>query len=599
MIISPCCDNPNEQRLAIYACHSPFQSADWCVTHGKTDKSLAPVELTGDDERSIVSVASCNKCPYREQAISPSSVPLTQSEVKTSRAHTEWQRLRNRRNPSPDIRQVLTINVMAHGYGDAITAAWIAEGAKLSNRRMRMCASGDKAELLRILGQDVIAPNDGCTGYHTAGPEYVAHGHSVGSPPVQVFRARRLGITDDPRRPTVAIPDEAVEWSKSFQADVLLYPHCTQLSRTWPHEHWRALYQSLKDAGLTMRIIGNNDNRWSDCPEWMGPVRWVHQAALMKSAKLIVGNDSGPAHLAGTMNRPTLALLGRTTDAVFSIYPSVRCLSAERRVVPCAGCWGGWGYNSAVCEKRCAAIASITPETVMAEIRDMLQPVPVSRIGIAVACWGDYWERFGNDFVASMEMLNPRPADVVVVTDQPITCPDFIRVIRPKSSVQLWDWFNEAVEECAAEWVIVPGIDDVYFVNALADVVLEGDAIAMGLLELGRSHATPGQSHWDTSILADNAPDAWYPLICRREVFLRFPWRRAINPDSLQLLEMRKAGIDMRFDSRPRFDHRRHPTAHSAVERPDGKAQIADMKRWLRHGNVPTGADWPPTGVSS
>lgn len=505
-----------------------------------------------------------------------------------------WEELRNRRKPQSGIGEVVTINVDTHGYGDAITASWIAEGSKESARRLRLCATGERAELIRMLGQEPITPDGGCASFHTAGPEYIGS-QPVGAPPVAVFRARRLGIESDPKRPSVTIPQEATDWAQLNKADVLLYPHCTEGSRTWPHDYWVQLHKRLREAGYSVRIFGMPDHKWNDCPDWQSSIPWLRNAALMKMAKLVIGNDSGPMHLAGTLNTPGLALLGRTTDAVFSLYPSVRCLSAERRQVPCAGCWGGWGYNREVCNRQCAALASISVDRVFQEAQHFLTASNVSSpIAFAVACWGDYWDKFGNSFIGSMEGMNPRPSEIVVVTDQDIACPDWIRVVRPKSDVKMWDWFNEAVEACQSEWVIVPGIDDVYFAHALADVTLEGDAIAMGLMENGRIHASPGRSHWDHHVLGSNTTDAWYPMIFRRETYLRFPWRRVINPDSHQLLEMRKARIDMRFDPRPRFEHRRHVTAHSAVESPVGREQINEMKRLLNNGIVTPGIEWPP-----
>ena len=93
----------------------------------------------------------------------------------------------------------------------------------------------------------------------------------------------------------------------------------------------------------------------------------------MARSRLIVGVDSGPVHLSGTMDLPSVALLGRTTDAVFAMYPSVTCVSAVRSEVPCAGCWSGWGYDKSICEVECKALKSITPERVCEIIEDKLK----------------------------------------------------------------------------------------------------------------------------------------------------------------------------------------------------------------------------------
>ena len=50
----------------------------------------------------------------------------------------------------------------------------------------------------------------------------------------------------------------------------------------------------------------------------------------MKRAALVVGNDSFPAHLAGTVGVPTLALMGPTLPTVFAHTPDVECLASGR-----------------------------------------------------------------------------------------------------------------------------------------------------------------------------------------------------------------------------------------------------------------------------
>jgi hypothetical protein len=585
--IQQCCGG-TDVSFALVECHG---RSEGMAVENLTGPSHAVVEIDG--ARQMRHIAGCERCPDKVINVSqPMPIELAPSVKPKGAAARKWEELRRRRMPPDDVKQVVTINIDTHGYGDAITAAWIAEGSRLSRRKLRLCASGDKADLLRLLGQEVIGPDGGCAHFDTAGPEY-AHQQAVGAPPVAVFRARRLGISDYPARPHVAVPDGVLSWAP--HTDVLLYPQCTQTSRTWPHEHWVALYAAIKAAGYRVRVSGLPDSRWAFCDDWMPSLTWTQHAALMRHTKVVVGNDSAPMHLAGTLNRPAIALLGRTTDSVFSLYPTVKCLSASRQSVPCAGCWSGWGYSREVCEQRCAALASISERSVLANIEAMISPPSHPEIAIVTAVWGDYWRRFGHDFIGSMESMSPRPAEVIVVADEPLDCPSWFRRITPEpSSAKMWDWINDGVRASRSEWIILAGVDDTYFPNALEDVNLRGDAVSISMRENGVIKSSLGAHHWEHELLKESDAGCWNPTICRRDVFLRYPWRRVVNPDWIQLLEMRNGNIDIHFDPRPRFEHRVHTGSHSSQPSEEGALQVLQMKRWLQCSKVIPGPEWLP-----
>lgn len=108
--------------------------------------------------------------------------------------------------------------------------------------------------------------------------------------------------------------------------------------------------------------------------DWEGAMlgkSWEQNAALMLESDLVIGNDSGPIHLSGTLDVPSIAILGPTGDAVFSHMPSVRCIAVERRRVECVGCWLSAPYNPSLCNFTCAALANVSPQ----EVHDLARKV--------------------------------------------------------------------------------------------------------------------------------------------------------------------------------------------------------------------------------
>lgn len=219
--------------------------------------------------------------------------------------------------------------------------------------------------------------------------------------------------------------------------------------------------------------------------------------------------------------------------------------------------------------------------------------VPIS---LATASWGTYWSKFGEEFLAAIQSMDPLPAEVVLVTDAIVTShQSWLRVLQPVSNVPMWDWFNEAVAACRTEWIICVGVDDLWLPNGLFDLNLDGHAVQFAGLENGRLWE-PKEHDYNQLHLIDNNPMAG-GTVFRREVFLRHPWRRSVAADHLQWIELQNQGIVVRFDNRPRFNHRRHADAHSIAPLAESDLHVRQLKWWLRNGVVEPGAEWPPLGI--
>lgn len=215
-------------------------------------------------------------------------------------------------------------------------------------------------------------------------------------------------------------------------------------------------------------------------------------------------------------------------------------------------------------------------------------PVNVApSVAFVTAAWGGYLEKFGRDWVAAIERMNPRPKDVVIVSKTELpNAPAWVRQFRPQSAVHNWDWFNEAVAHADAEWVVCVGIDDLFHANGLSRIRLDGDVVAFAHTHLGKLMAPTAEGYAGIIDRPDNP--MYGGAAFRKDVFLRFPWRRVVYPDWYQWIEFRQAGTDVRCDPTPRFVWRRHREAHSANRHPHAVEQIAAIRRAIKAEQSPS-----------
>lgn len=275
------------------------------------------------------------------------------------------------------VEKIIKLNADAHGMGDAVVTACIAEGAKRGPVKLIHAATRQNAATLRLLGQEVTEDFSGSITTYDA---YHTHECRIerGSIPRAVSRARAIGIQTPPKLPeNVVIPTIALEWAEQVERDhrgeenrpiVLLFPMTHYQSRRWPYSYWVDLAWKLHRKGYAVIIMtGHRDEELTNVPFlfWGQPVE--NLAALMLRADMVVGNDSGPVNLAGALKRPAIAILGPTKPTIFAHTPTVKAIAASNADAPCVGCHFGWPYRAA-CDRMCLALFAVKPETVIEEI---------------------------------------------------------------------------------------------------------------------------------------------------------------------------------------------------------------------------------------
>lgn len=109
---------------------------------------------------------------------------------------------------------------------------------------------------------------------------------------------------------------------------ILIHPGSGGADKCWPAERFVGLIGQLKEAGHKVHVIlGEAEHdRWSpaviaefkrSADAIRTPATLIELFDLVATAKLYVGNDAGPTHLAALAGVPTLALFGRDNDATW------------------------------------------------------------------------------------------------------------------------------------------------------------------------------------------------------------------------------------------------------------------------------------------
>lgn len=107
---------------------------------------------------------------------------------------------------------------------------------------------------------------------------------------------------------------------------VVLHAGANWAWRRWPMENFVRLESELKAAGWKTRLLG---------PEEKIGLRDLRD--LLASAALFIGNDSGPLHLAASLDTPCVGLFGPNLPSRSGPWPLDRHLTL-REEVPCCPC---------------------------------------------------------------------------------------------------------------------------------------------------------------------------------------------------------------------------------------------------------------------
>ncbi len=257
------------------------------------------------------------------------------------------------------------------GIGDLCIHMWMAEGLKaIGGGASFACPSPKQRELLELFGQQIDEDPSGSieTGGHAKHYQYEVKIDKGANPRSIVWSAVLGGVPL--QRPKIVVPAEALSEAKSLYGGqtplVLLFPKAEWKPREWPLSYWMDLYWGLRKRGLEVRVLGGHQE---DVKDWgkdaLWGFSWGTVASLIGQAQLVVGNDSGPAHLAGTLGTNTVALMGPTSN-IFTHYQTVREAALSKAELACTGCHfdGARGFRQA-CDLQCESLMTLKPRSIL------------------------------------------------------------------------------------------------------------------------------------------------------------------------------------------------------------------------------------------
>ena len=192
-------------------------------------------------------------------------------------------------------------------------------------------------------------------------------------PPRPAFRP-----TEQARRQVAQRLDRLAAEGPLEGPPVVLHVGAGTEAKQWPAEHWRQLAGRLVvEHGRQVVLVGGPGDRiiarrivgpeaWPGLADWTGRLGVVELAALVERAELLVGADSGPAHLAAAVGTPVVVLFSGT-NRPRQWQPRGERVTVLRQPVECSPCHR---HRCALTGHRC--MGGLRPETVLAAVQRQL-----------------------------------------------------------------------------------------------------------------------------------------------------------------------------------------------------------------------------------
>lgn len=260
-----------------------------------------------------------------------------------------------------------------HGFGDGVILSYVAEGAKLQGIKIAHYATGKKAELLSLFGQEITRDDSKALRIE---PIYTKLSRLHGRASYMDLYCEWLGVDKIVQPRLIKLPSQTTEWAERSKATVLLFPQCTRVIRTWPQTYWLLLQSELRRRGFDTKIVlWGEYQSWQKCTkDLFVDLSWSETVALIQLSKAVFGNNSGCVHVAGALDVTTFVISGLTTKESLGGFPTMHHIAVDKAVCSCVGCCYSSPRN-AVCDLGCFALQVLTPQMVLShpDVTSVLQ----------------------------------------------------------------------------------------------------------------------------------------------------------------------------------------------------------------------------------
>ncbi len=241
-----------------------------------------------------------------------------------------WRLVRDIRRFNPtrayDLQGKSRQDILFFLLGGPLAREWSGAAPFCSHPRLWPPVSGShftdfvKAQLERTgIPPDVIPAYAGIQRSTSAGQEsHASHGHATLDSRFRGNDAVDLSWLDGPLD-TFDLPEKFA----------LLIPGCAanRLYKRWPAKKYAELANNLQEKGIGSVAIGTNADGYaireivSSAPrviDLCGKTSLGQVAALARKAVRVIGNDTGPTHLAAAVGGRTVALMSEKVDPLWS-----------------------------------------------------------------------------------------------------------------------------------------------------------------------------------------------------------------------------------------------------------------------------------------
>jgi heptosyltransferase-2 len=149
---------------------------------------------------------------------------------------------------------------------------------------------------------------------------------------LDILRELAIPIVDKkPYFPITKIAEESIrELLKTYGLGkedkfIVLHPSASCTSRRWPHEHFSKLIKILQDKKNFPIIVVSVEEEKEFCQKIVdenkvidlrGKLDISELGALLKRTTLFISNDSGPVHIASSLNTPVISIFSRKNSGL-------------------------------------------------------------------------------------------------------------------------------------------------------------------------------------------------------------------------------------------------------------------------------------------
>ncbi len=221
---------------------------------------------------------------------------------------------------------------------------------------------------------------------------------------------------------------------------VVLHVGAGTIAKRWPSWHWRDLLGRLivlhnaavvlvgaaADGPIAQQLLGGGELQ--GVMDWTGQLNLAELAALLHCGDLLIGGDSGPAHLAAALGRPVVAIFSGTNDAR-QWHPWGSRVAVVHHQPPCAPC-----HRKACPLADHPCLADILPEHVAFAASRWLPS------GLNPEPWISRIENSSPAVIAARTAMNPKSTVVSASEGVPL-----VGAGSPCRSDNAWQQSNEVV----------------------------------------------------------------------------------------------------------------------------------------------------------